>query len=200
MPQDVTQEPAFGARCPSPSCHYEASIRFAGPFCSAARRVHPGFRAPFSSNLRIHQGLASRRHVNGMCVSNVCGDRISLKRWEKHGAQSQPAPFPPITAPRGIQQGKSPRNPQRPINNAGTSTGQSTAPSTEFRVISIRQFSSLGRSVFAIGCLFFTALSPGGPPLVVTGYSPAKWPTPLFPVPVCPGFWFPVAFPKFSAR
>jgi len=33
-----------------------------------------------------------------------------------HGAQSQLAPFPPITAPCGIQQGKSPRNPQRPIN------------------------------------------------------------------------------------
>ena len=31
---------------------------------------------------------------------------------------------------RGIQQGKSPRNPQRPINHAGTSTGQSTASST----------------------------------------------------------------------
>ena len=24
-----------------------------------------------------------------MCVSNVCGDHISFRRWEKHGAQSQ---------------------------------------------------------------------------------------------------------------
>ena len=62
---------------------------------------------------------------------SACGDHISFRRLEKHGAQSQPAPFPPITAPRGIQQGKSPRNPQRPINHAGTSTGQSTAPSSE---------------------------------------------------------------------
>ena len=30
-----------------------------------------------------------------MCVSNVCGDDISFRRWEKHGAQSQPAPFFP---------------------------------------------------------------------------------------------------------
>ena len=36
-------------------------------------------------------------------VNNVCGDLISFRRWEKHGAQSQPASFPPITAPRGIQ-------------------------------------------------------------------------------------------------
>jgi len=35
-------------------------------------------------------------------------------------------------APRGIQQGKSPRNLQRPINHAGTSPGQSTASSTEW--------------------------------------------------------------------
>ena len=65
-----------------------------------------------------------------LCVNNVCGDHISFRRWEKHGAQSQRAPFPPITAPRGIQQGKSPGNPPRPINHAGTSTGQSTASST----------------------------------------------------------------------
>jgi len=54
-----------------------------------------------------------------------------LDDGKKHGAQSQPAPFPPITAPdHGIPQGKSPRNPQRPINHAGASTGQSTATST----------------------------------------------------------------------
>ena len=34
------------------------------------------------------------------------------------------------TAPRGIQQGESLRDPQRPINHAGTSTGQFTASST----------------------------------------------------------------------
>jgi len=38
--------------------------------------------------------------------------------------------FPPITAPRGIPQDNSPRNPQRPINHAWTSIGQSTATST----------------------------------------------------------------------
>ena len=68
--------------------------------------------------------------LSGVHVSSVCGDHISFRRWEKHGAQSQPAPFPPITAPRVIQQGKFPRNPQRPINHAGSSTGQSTASST----------------------------------------------------------------------
>ena len=41
--------------------------------------------------------------IGFMCVNNVCGDHISFRRWEKHGAQSQQAPFPPITAPRGIQ-------------------------------------------------------------------------------------------------
>jgi len=63
-----------------------------------------------------------------MHVSYVCGNHISFRRCKMHGAQSQPA-FPPITAPRGIQQGES-RHPQRPINHAGTSTGHSTASST----------------------------------------------------------------------
>ena len=36
---------------------------------------------------------------------------------------AEPTPFPPIPAPRGIQQCKSPRYPQRPIDHAGISTG-----------------------------------------------------------------------------
>ena len=46
----------------------------------------------------------------------MCGDHISFRRWEKQSAQSQTAPFPPITAPRGTQQ----RN--FPYAHAGSST------------------------------------------------------------------------------
>ena len=71
----------------------------------------------------------------GPSASSASAPQISFRRWEKHGAQSQPAPFPPITAPRGIQQGESPRNLQRPINHAGTSPGQSIASSTLRRAL-----------------------------------------------------------------
>ena len=57
-----------------------------------------------------------------LCGFLGSGDHISFRRREKHGAQSQPSPFPPITAPRGIPQGKFPRNPQRPINQAKTTS------------------------------------------------------------------------------
>ena len=55
--------------------------------------------------------------------------KLHLDDGKQHGAQSQPAPFPPTTAPRGIPQDKPLRNPQRPINHARTPTGQSTATS-----------------------------------------------------------------------
>ena len=50
-----------------------------------------------------------------------------------------------MRAPRGIQQGESPRNLQRPINHAGTSPGQSTTSSTKvflIRAESKNRFSS----------------------------------------------------------
>jgi len=54
-----------------------------------------------SSNCCSHSRLRSKRWAHNLCVSNVCGDHISFREWEKHGAQSQPAPFPPNhSAPR----------------------------------------------------------------------------------------------------
>ena len=103
---------------------------------SGARGPQPGVTARHSSARvgvvkrggRYEVFFGASRSVGAklsmMCVNNVCGDHISFS------AQSQPAPFPPIRAPRGIQQGESPRNLQRPINHAGTSPGQSTTSST----------------------------------------------------------------------
>ena len=41
-----------------------------------------------------------KKNTGGGSLSG--GDHVSFGRLEKHGAQSQPAPFPQITAPRGI--------------------------------------------------------------------------------------------------
>ena len=66
-------------------------------------------------------GLQPSNRPWSMCVNNVRGDHISLRRWEKQGAQSQTAPFPPITAPRGTQQ----RNfPNANTTRQGSSTRQ----------------------------------------------------------------------------
>ena len=61
------------------------------------------------------------RHVEAsMCMKNFCGNHIPFRRWGKARRPITASPFPPITAPRGIPQDKSPRNPQGPINIAGT--------------------------------------------------------------------------------
>ena len=70
---------------------------------------------------------------------------------------SQP-PFPPITGARGIPLGKSPRNPQRSINHAGTSTGQSTAPSASYVGLGIMNINA--RSAGPPSCFLLASPSP----------------------------------------
>jgi len=61
-------------------------------------------------------------------VRNVRGDQISSRRWEKQGAQSQTALFPPTTVPQSTQQRKFPNNHRGLSSTQGlrTSNGQST--------------------------------------------------------------------------
>jgi len=75
-----------------------------------------------SSNRYSHSRLRSKRWAHHCARATCAAFTFHLDDWKSTAPNHSQPPFPPITAPRGIQQGKSPGNPQRSINHAGTRT------------------------------------------------------------------------------